>query len=135
MKTIKTIENDPAGNICLSFRIEDVPFVFNKIVSVARVKRGTSPSEVIKAVAAAAGVTPGAMLTDWQAAHVARPRQVAMLIIREACPYLSLPSIAAIFDRDHSTVIYGIRRARKIIAEHPDWDKVYWDARQELGLE
>jgi hypothetical protein len=50
--------------------------------------------------------------------HVARPRQIAMLLSREMTP-LSLPAIGREFHRDHTTVIHGIREAKKRIAADP----------------
>ena len=45
-----------------------------------------------------------------------RPRQYAMLLARELTP-LSLPTLGRIFRRDHTTIIHGIRSARKRIGE------------------
>ena len=48
----------------------------------------------------------------------ARPRHLAMFLTRELNPDMSLPEIGRRFDRDHSTVLMGIRRVRK----HLVWD-------------
>lgn len=138
MKTSQNTEDPRDSNLCQvvwHMHAGNVPWVMNRVVSVSRVKCGIRPAEVIQAVAECGGVSAGSMLTSWRASHVARLRQLSMLIIRsEACPHMSLPDIARIFDRDHTTIIHGIRAARKAIAENPDWARVYEEARAKLGL-
>jgi len=61
----------------------------------------------------------GLPLEKLQGAQRHRPlpeaRHLAMLIIREST-CLSLPQIGRIFDRDHTTVLVGIRQARRRLA-------------------
>ncbi len=53
----------------------------------------------------------------------ARPRQVAMYLARELTPH-SLTVIGQWFDRDHSTVIHGIRQVEWLCRRD---DALAWD--------
>ena len=136
MKTeTKVKADDPAGNLDLWMHAENVPWVMNKIVSVRRVGRMIRPADILRVVAEIGDVPFETLLTAWRASHVARLRQISMLIIREQCPNMTLSQIAKIFDRDHTTIIHGIKTARKAVAEHAVWSQVYDDARGKLGIE
>jgi hypothetical protein len=50
---------------------------------------------------------------------VSQARQAAMLLARELTPH-SLPVIGKLFCRDHTTVLFGIRAAKKRVAEDPN---------------
>jgi chromosomal replication initiator protein len=66
--------------------------------------------DIQQAVANELGITIEAMLSPGRAAPVARARQVAMYLTRELTD-LSLPAIAAVFNRrDHTTVMHAIRK-------------------------
>jgi chromosomal replication initiator protein len=66
--------------------------------------------EIQQAVAQRLGITLDAMLSPSRAAPTARARQIAMYLTRELTD-LSLPAIAAVFNRrDHTTVMHAIRK-------------------------
>jgi chromosomal replication initiator protein len=46
--------------------------------------------------------------------EIARPRQVAMYLAREFTP-CSMPAIGRRFGRDHTTIMWGIRRIKELI--------------------
>lgn len=70
-------------------------------------------ADVLAAVATEFGVTRGELIGDRRARAIARPRQVAYLLARELTPQ-SLPAIGRSFgDRDHSTIIAGIRSLQR----------------------
>jgi len=56
--------------------------------------------------------------------ELAGARQLSWALAKEFCPHLSLTAIGRLCDRDHSTIIHGIRRG----AEHP----LYEDFRARL---
>jgi chromosomal replication initiator protein len=72
----------------------------------------------IQEVAAAYyGIPLMEMTSSRRAAHIAQPRQVAMYLARELTP-LSLPSIGRFFgDRDHTTILHGIRAVERRAGE------------------
>ena len=58
---------------------------------------------------------PDEFISDCRYRDVAHPRQIAMLLSREMTKH-SLPRIGRFFNRDHTTIIHGIRAAEKRIA-------------------
>ncbi|MBM3143934.1 MAG: chromosomal replication initiator protein DnaA [Chloroflexi bacterium] len=73
------------------------------------------PKQIIETVAKAYGVTVDRILGRERTQAVARPRQVAMYIIREETD-TSLPQIGeALGGRDHTTVMYGHEKISDLI--------------------
>ena len=64
-------------------------------------------------------VDPDEFRSECRAWDVSHPRQIAMLLSREFTK-LSLPRIGHRFQRDHATILHGIKAAKKRIAEDPD---------------
>lgn len=74
--------------------------------------RGGPPMmEVLTAVARVAEVEIAAVLGPAQDRRHARARQLTMYLLRELCAGASLPTIGYFLHRDHTTVLYGLRRA------------------------
>jgi chromosomal replication initiator protein len=66
--------------------------------------------EIQQAVAQRLGITLDSLLSTSRAAPIAQARQIAMYLTRELTD-LSLPAIAAVFNRrDHTTVMHAIRK-------------------------
>lgn len=65
----------------------------------------------ISQVGIASGITAEEMLGRIKHPHIVKARHNAMLAVREKLG-LSYTVIGELFDRDHSTVIYGCRVAR-----------------------
>ncbi len=61
-------------------------------------------------------IRPAEMDSSRRARSVARPRQIAMYLAKQLTT-LSLPDIGRQFDRDHSTVLYGVRRIDKLMED------------------
>ncbi len=61
-------------------------------------------------------IRPAEMDSPRRARSVARPRQVAMYLAKRLTS-LSLPDIGRQFDRDHSTVLYGVRKIERLMEE------------------
>jgi hypothetical protein len=66
-------------------------------------------------VAADFGVPAETFRSPGKHAEIARPRQFAMLLARELTP-LSYPVLGKLFNRDHSTIIAGVRAAQKRVS-------------------
>jgi chromosomal replication initiator protein len=72
-------------------------------------------SQILKEVSQAYGVTINDLRGDSRLRHIARPRQIAYVRLRDETD-LSLPAIGRIMgNRDHTTILYGIRETRKRI--------------------
>ena len=70
-------------------------------------------------VAADFGVPSETFRSPGKHAEIARPRQFAMLLARELTPH-SYPVLGKLFNRDHSTIIAGVRSAQRRISRDRD---------------
>jgi len=76
---------------------------------------------IIALVAEAFAVPPTTLTGMSRSQGHVRPRHLAMALVRDYCGY-SYPQIGRLFgDRDHTTVISGIRTAEKLVADDPDF--------------
>ncbi len=78
-----------------------------------------TPETVIAEAGALVGLSGTELLSRCRGRRHVVGRQLAMYALRELTP-LSYPEIAKIFNRDHTTVIAGVRRVRGAIAASPD---------------
>ncbi|WP_313044969.1 helix-turn-helix domain-containing protein [Brevundimonas sp.] len=77
--------------------------------------------QVVDFIAERHGLTFQQMIGQQRVASVARPRQIAMYVMREVCPHLSLPAIGRILGgRDHTTILHGVQRIEALIHTHED---------------
>ncbi|WP_226552963.1 helix-turn-helix domain-containing protein [Celeribacter naphthalenivorans] len=74
-------------------------------------------SAIATRVAEKYGITLGDLRGPERTRNIAHPRQEAMAAIRAARPDMSLPQIGRFFNRDHTTVIHGIRAVEKRAAQ------------------
>lgn len=85
----------------------------------SRIVRQEHPaSRVIRLVAAHFGVTRADILSDSHRPEHARPRQVCFWLCRTELR-LSLCNIGSRFNRDHTSIMFGLRRVAKFAAEDP----------------
>lgn len=78
--------------------------------------------EIVSVVATYFGVTVGEIRGPRRATTLIMPRHVAMYLVSETCPHLSLPSIGRFFGgRDHTTVLYAVRKINQM---HSDGGKL-----------
>ncbi len=94
---------------------------------------GPALAEVLKAVSRASGLTQEVLRGLGQARRLARVRQLVMYLQRELCPGTSLTAIGLFLGRDHSTILYGCRRAAARLDRDPAFRRLYEAARRELG--
>lgn len=91
-----------------------------------------TPEQIVEIVAQYFGVEPAALQGDSRCQAIARPRQIAMYLIREETG-ASLPQIGAVLGgRDHTTVLYGCTRIAERIEEDADLRREVVALRQRL---
>jgi hypothetical protein len=90
-------------------------------------------AEILDAAATAAGVERARLLGPCRARDLVRPRQLCMLLLRRLCPGTSLPAIGFFLRRDHTTVLYGIRRAEALLARDPAFRALHAKALRQLA--
>jgi chromosomal replication initiator protein len=95
-------------------------------------RRELAPSDIIEQVAHHFGLEVSQVTGRSRRRDVARPRQVAMYLIREETD-ASLPHIGDLLDgRDHSTVLYGCERVAELLEEDVDFRREVTAVRQRL---
>lgn len=77
--------------------------------------RDYKATEIADAVAEHYTITTAQITGPSRKGKVARARQVAMFLIREKLKW-SYPAIGLFFQRDHTTIMHGHRKQRKIIS-------------------
>lgn len=76
---------------------------------------------VIDHVAQHYGLTFAEITGDSRRYEYARPRQIAMYLMREFCPHLSYPAIGRMLGgRDHTTVLHGVQRIGSLMVTNGD---------------
>ncbi len=91
-----------------------------------------TPDQIVEAVALHFSVEINALQGRSRSRAIARPRQIAMYLIREEIG-ASLPQIGAILGgRDHTTVLYGCERIADLIEEDTDLRRQVITLRQRL---
>ena len=84
--------------------------------------------DVATFVARKHGMTLDGLRAPCRRLHIARPRQIAMHCIRRLCPHMSYPEIARLLNlRDHTTVIYGAKKAAELALVHHEVANVIAD--------
>lgn len=94
---------------------------------------GACMMDVVEAAARAGGLRPEDLIGRGQARPLTRARQLAMHLLRETHPGLSLHAIGYLLDRDHTTVLYGCRRAAALLARDGAFRALYARARRALA--
>ena len=110
----------------------DIGWVMGIEYSSSHVGLMVTPRRIVHIVSRLVGVTPFQFMERTRRYKISHPRQVAMLLIREQCPMMSLSEIGRFFDMDHSSVIAGVQRARQNTAPGAEYETLYRDAKQLL---
>ena len=67
------------------------------------------------------GLTFTQIISENRRWQIARPRQVAMYVMREVCPHLSYPAIGRLLGgRDHTTILHGVQRIEALMVTDGD---------------
>lgn len=76
-----------------------------------------SAAQVIAAVALDVKISSSDLISQARYRRIARPRQIAMFLMRRLCPHLSFPEIGRrLGGRDHTTILYGVRKIYELMA-------------------
>jgi chromosomal replication initiator protein len=95
-------------------------------------RRELPPGEIIERVAHYFGLEVSQLKGRSRKRDIARPRQIAMYLIREETD-MSLPQIGDLLDgRDHSTVLYGCERVAELLEEDVNFRREVNALRQQL---
>ncbi len=100
------------------------------------VRRSLQPEAIIHAVAHYYHITVEELRSKGRRRTIARPRQIAMYLLREETR-LSLPQIGKLLGgRDHTTVMHGYEKVVKSLAEDPRLERELTEIRElaERGL-
>ncbi len=104
------------------------------ITAKLQITSGLTVLDVQSAVAWRFDMTVEKLLSKWRHRQVAHPRMVAMYLAREHTEH-SYPILGRLFRRDHTTVLHGVRKVRKLRAE----DMCLWwlvsSLERELGVQ
>ena len=93
------------------------------------------PGDVIRAVAEVYNICPEGMLSKSRLRYYAWPRQMAYLVMKERCSYLSWPQIARKCRReDHSTCMQGARVMRDRCQVHAESAEAYRRVTEKLNI-
>lgn len=77
--------------------------------------------DVLEYVAAEHRLGMDTLLSSRRTRDLARPRQIAMYVMRQVCPHLSYPEIGRrMGGRDHTTILHGVRQIEALIAVDPE---------------
>ena len=89
--------------------------VLHDLVAPGPSGRGATPSAIVLAVARYYGVKSEDLKARVRHKHIVEPRQIAMYLLREDA-HLSTPDVGRLLDRDHTTVLHGMKQVASDIA-------------------
>lgn len=82
--------------------------------------------EVLKAVSDCSGVSVELLRGPRRSRGIARPRQVAMYVMSERCPFTSFPQIGDMLGfRDHKTIMHGCGVIKRLLNEDQNVANLY----------
>ena len=87
---------------------------------------------ILDAVTRGTGIDREALIAPGQRQTEVRARHLAMCLIRELCPGVSLAAIGKTLDRDPATVFYGCRRAEALRRRDRGFRETYLRIRNAL---
>ena len=92
---------------------------------------GTAVYEVLAIVARQYGIPIDELPKKGRTQTVARARQDACALLRDTTK-MSLPEIGRVFDRDHTTIIHGLRSTVNRLKNDPEAAKLFAKMRVEV---
>ncbi len=108
--------------------VEDVGFVIGTVIQPPGYSAMVTPAQIIATICNIIRVKPQDMLGKNKAHHISHARQIAMLIVRDCCPYWSHSEIGRHFGQHHTTVLYGVQQAKRRIGEGGPCKQIYLKA-------
>ena len=116
----------------MGLRAVDIPYNFGDVYY-ARPKKAIRMQGIIRATSDRYGIKRSSMMGPARSDCYAHPRQLAMLLCRELLPHVSVAVIGRIFARDHTTILHGIKAARKRMSWCNETRDAYEAIRRVLG--
>jgi chromosomal replication initiator protein len=89
--------------------------VLHDLVAPGPSGRGATPSAILLAVARYYGVKADDLKARSRRKQIVEPRQIAMYLLRED-GHLSTPDVGRVLNRDHTTVLHGLKQVANDIA-------------------
>ena len=113
----------------------DMNLTRTAVMDVVREERARRPSaeKILQEVSAYYNVEADKVKGKARSKDVAFPRQMSMYMMRQLSQ-MSMPDIGKFFDRDHTTVLYGLDRIETALREDPQLQNVVDDITQNLRL-
>ncbi len=102
--------------------------------TISRGLGGPAMFEVLDAVSRGSGIDRETLVAPGQRRPVVRARHLVMYLVRELCPGTSLPAIGFLLNRDHTTVLYGCRRAAALLRRDRAFREAYLRTRRALVI-
>lgn len=82
-------------------------------------REGPTVSDIQRTVEETYGLPPQSMCSKRRVKEISHPRQIAYYLSRKLTKK-TYPALGRMFNRDHSTVVYGVQQARRRIASDPE---------------
>ena len=90
---------------------------------------------VISIVCDVAGYTKAELVGTRGSHDIIRARHLMFLVIKDFCQHKSYPQIGRVVERDHTTVLYGVKRARQRLTKDPGFKDLYQRIANRLAYE
>lgn len=87
-------------------------------------ENGRSARKVIHELSQLAKVGGATIIGESRSQHIVRLRHIAIYAVHSICG-LSSTQIGDIFCRDHSTILYALKRSKKLMDENPSLAELY----------
>lgn len=97
-------------------------------------KQDVKCRDIILAASKLSKVKPEEILSPRRMKHITLVRHIVYKLTAELCPY-SYPQIGRMLDRDHSTIIAGIKQINIKMMHHPYIHDLYSKIKMEVLLE
>jgi len=88
-----------------------------RTLSTSRTSNNVTPNDILSVIAQAQGLSPDELRSPVRTARVALARQMAMYLMRDLTD-LSLPRIGTQLGRDHTTVLHGLEKIERLMAQN-----------------
>ncbi|MFH1058318.1 MAG: helix-turn-helix domain-containing protein, partial [Pseudomonadota bacterium] len=95
--------------------------------------RRLSPAQILALVASAHGLEPGALTGKSRRQAITRPRNLALYLCRRHTD-ATYAELGRLFNRDHSTVMYGVDQVERATAAEPRLAQEIAFLEQRLGV-
>jgi hypothetical protein len=98
------------------------------------IARRETPQRIVSIILKLTGLDRRDLMGPRRSVRLARPRQVAMVLMAEHCKGMSLPQIGRMFGgRDHTTVMHAMRVIHALVAGTAE-SKMGWGAAETRAL-